>query len=67
MKIVRLTEDKGQTALFDNDFNDEILIPPFSEVALSSMAIIVDPRTLEIGNSNDSIPCLARMRNSMDM
>ena len=56
MKIVRLTEDKGQTALFDNDFNDEILIPPFSEVALSSMAINVDPRTLEIGSSNDSIP-----------
>jgi len=39
MKIVRLTENNGRTAFFDNIFNDEIELPPFSEVAMASMSI----------------------------
>ena len=48
MKIVRLTENKGATAYFDNIFNDEIELPPFSEVALSSVSINVDPKTIQV-------------------
>jgi len=55
MKIVRLTEEKGATAYFDNIFNDEIELPPFSEVALSSVSINVDPRTLEVTPNTDEI------------
>ena len=55
MKIVRLTENKGTTAYFDNIFNDEIELPPFSEVALSSVSVNVDPRTLEINSNTDEI------------
>lgn len=43
MKIVRLTENAGTTAFFDNVFNDEIELPPFSEVALSSVSVNTDP------------------------
>ena len=50
MKIVRLTESKGTTAYFDNIFNDEIELPPFSEVALSSVSINTEPKTLNITN-----------------
>ena len=55
MKIVRLTENKGATAYFDNIFNDEIELPPFSEVALSSVSINVDPRSVEINSNTDQI------------
>ena len=56
MKIVRLTESNGQTAYFDNTFNDEISLPPFSEVALSSVSINTDPRLLEIDFQSNTIP-----------
>lgn len=56
MKIVRLTESNGQTAYFDNTFNDEIELPPFSEVALSSVSINTDPRLLEINVLSNTIP-----------
>lgn len=48
MKIVRLAESKGATAYFDNIFNDEIELPPFSEVALASVSINVDPEVLTV-------------------
>ena len=48
MKIVRLTENNGQTAFFDNTFNDEIELPAFSEVALSSVSINTDQKILDI-------------------
>ena len=48
MKIVRLTEDNGRTAYFDNTFNDEIELPPFSEVALSSVSVNTDPLAIDI-------------------
>ena len=48
MKIVRLTENNGQTAFFDNTFNDEIELPPFSEVALSSVSINTDEKSINI-------------------
>ena len=48
MKIVRLTESKGATAYFDNVFNDEIELPPFSEVALASISVNVDPKKIQV-------------------
>ena len=48
MKIVRLTEDNGRTAYFDNTFNDEIELPPFSEVALSSVSVNTDPLAIDV-------------------
>ena len=56
MKIVRLTENNGRTALFDNIFNDEIELPPFSEVAMASMSINTNPNLLEINTTSDTIP-----------
>ena len=56
MKIVRLTENNGQTAFFDNTFNDEIELPPFSEVALSSVSINTNPNFLEINTQSNTIP-----------
>ena len=56
MKIVRLTENNGSTAFFDNTFNDEIELPPFSEVALSSVAVNTDPRLLEVNFQSNVIP-----------
>jgi len=56
MKIVRLTENNGQTAYFDNIFNDEISLPPFSEVAMASMSINTNPNLLEINTESDTIP-----------
>ena len=56
MKIVRLTENNGQTAFFDNIFNDEIELPPFSEVAMASMSINTNPNLLEINTTSDTIP-----------
>ena len=48
MKIIRLTENNGSTAYFDNTFNDEIELPPFSEVALSSVSINTDPLAIDV-------------------
>ena len=56
MKIVRLTEDNGQTAFFDNTFNDEIELPPFSEVALSSVSINANQSFIEITASDSTVP-----------
>ena len=56
MKIVRLTENNAQTAFFDNKFNDEIELPPFSEVALSSVSINTNPNLLEINFQSNEIP-----------
>ena len=56
MKIVRLIEDGGNaTAYFDNTFNDEIELAPFSEVALASIAINTNPTVIEISNKNEQI------------
>ena len=56
MKIVRLIEDGGNaTAYFDNTFNDEINLKPFSEVALASVAINTNPTVIQITEKNDSI------------
>ena len=55
MKIVRLTENNGKTAYFDNTFNDEIQLPPFSEVALSSASINVYPDLLQVGDINRTL------------
>lgn len=54
MKIVRLTENNGKTAYFDNTFNDEIQLPPFSEVALSSTSINVYPDLLSVTTTNQT-------------
>ena len=50
MKIVRLTESEEGVAFFDNIFNDEINLPPFSEVALASVSINTDPASIEAGS-----------------
>ena len=55
MKIVRLTENNGKDAYFDNTFNDEINLEPFSEVALASVAVNVNPTTVEVNGTNDNI------------
>ena len=56
MKIVRLIEDGGNTtAYFDNTFNDEINLKPFSEVALASIAINTNPAEIEITDNNSNI------------
>ena len=52
MKIVRLTENNGSTALFDNVFNDEIELPPFSEIALSSVSVNVEPDVMVVSDSS---------------
>lgn len=48
MKIIRLTESEEGVAFFDNIFNDEINLPPFSEVALASVSINTDPASIEV-------------------
>tara|TARA_R110001592_G_scaffold62270_2_gene190447 strand:+ start:572 stop:871 length:300 start_codon:yes stop_codon:yes gene_type:complete len=55
MKIVRLTENNGKTAYFDNTFNDEINLPPFSEVALASLSVNVNPSSIVISGANNKI------------
>ena len=55
MKIVRLTENNGKTAYFDNTFNDEINLPPFSEVALASLSVNVDASSIVISGANNKI------------
>ena len=55
MKIVRLTENNGNDAYFDNVFNDEINLPPFSEIALASLSINVDPGSIVISSANNKI------------
>ena len=55
MKIVRLTENNGATAYFDNIFNDEIELPPFSEVALASLSINTNPSVIIVNSSNNKI------------
>lgn len=55
MKIVRLTENNGKDAYFDNTFNDEINLEPFSEVAVASLSINVDPGSIVISSANNKI------------
>lgn len=55
MKIVRLTENNGADAYFDNTFNDEINLEPFSEVALASVAINVNATSVEVNYTNNEI------------
>ena len=56
MKIVRLIEDGGNaTAYFDNTFNDEINLKPFSEVALASIAVNTNPTEIQVSEKNDNI------------
>lgn len=55
MKIVRLTENNVADAYFDNVFNDEINLPPFSEVALASCAININPHDVIVSDANAEI------------
>ena len=55
MKIVRLTENNAADAYFDNTFNDEINLEPFSEVALASVAVNVNPSSVEVNGTNNEI------------
>ena len=66
MKIVRLTENNGNTAYFDNIFNDEINLKPFSEVALASIAVNTNPTEIQVSEKNDNIYVMFVTRNVSD-
>jgi len=54
MKLIRLTSDTND-GRFDNDYNDEIIIPPNSKVALQSLAVLADITGLQINGDNEVI------------
>ena len=54
MKLIRLTSDSND-GRFDNDYNDEIIIPPNSKVALQSVAVLADIEALEINGDNSAV------------
>jgi len=54
MKLVRLTSKKN-TALFDNQFNDEINLEPNSEIALQNLSLELVPKELIVDLANHDI------------
>lgn len=54
MKLVRLTSKKN-TALFDNQFNDEINLEPNSEIALQNLSLELVPKELVVDLDNHDI------------
>lgn len=54
MKLVRLTSAQN-TALFDNQFNDEINLEPNSEIALQNLSLELVPKELVVDLGNHDI------------
>lgn len=54
MKLIRLTSDSND-GRFDNDFNDEIILPPKSKIALQSLAIRSDIASIIIDDDNHNV------------
>ena len=54
MKLVRLTS-ASNTALFDNQFNDEINLEPNSEIALQNLSLELVPKELVVDLGNHDI------------
>lgn len=54
VKLVRLTSNDPD-AIFDNTFKQELLIKPNSKIALKSLSVAVDNKSLIIDSSNDEI------------
>lgn len=54
MKLIRLTTDTND-GRFDNSFNDEIIIPPKSKIALQSLAVRSDIASITIDDDNHNV------------
>jgi len=53
-KLIRLTSD-DTNAIFDTTLKQDIIIKPNSKIALKSLSVEVDNKTLIIDSSNDDI------------
>ena len=54
MKLLRLTTDNGD-GIFDNEFNANITVEPFSKIALSNISLEASPTEIVIDDTNDKI------------
>lgn len=54
MRLIRLTTE-DRTGIFDNHFNQDIIITPQSKVALKSMSIENELKQITINSANDKI------------
>ena len=54
MKLIRLTTE-DENALFDNSFNEDIIIPPNSKICLQSLTTQINKDVLEINAQNNKI------------
>jgi len=54
IKLIRLTSDDNN-AIFDNTFKQELIIKPNSKIALKSLSVGVDNRSIIINGGNDDI------------
>ena len=54
MKLLRLTTDNSD-GIFDNEFNANITIEPFSKIALSNISLEASPSEIVIDDTNDTI------------
>lgn len=55
MRLFRLTSRNADTPFFDATFNDQIEIPPFSQVALQSASVKIIPNELIITEANNNV------------
>lgn len=54
MKLLRLTT-RETNGLFDTSFNDQLVIPPNSKIALQSLSMDIEPLEITINSQNDGI------------
>jgi hypothetical protein len=54
MKLIRLTTE-NENALFDNTFNEDLIIPPNSRICLQSLSTQINKDILEINAQNNTI------------
>lgn len=54
MKLIRLTTE-NENALFDNTFNEDIIIPPNSRICLQSLSTQINKDILEINSQNNVV------------
>ena len=54
MKLLRLTTDNSD-GIFDNEFNANINIEPYSKIALSNISLEASPTEIVIDDTNDKI------------
>ena len=58
MRLIRLQTDQDN-CMFDNSFQDDILIQPGAKIALQNVCILKTPESVRIGNLDNTIvyPC----------